>query len=117
LISSAEAYEAFLAWEERNSRHPAKIVVLDLADIFTPLLRREPVRLVPIGMAPGRTIPPLVGERLKQALSVEALLAFQCPVTAQHLDVLEHFQRLLEGAEEVQLTPCSTLYVRSSGHP
>ncbi len=112
LISISEATDALLKWEAQNRTRLDKIITLDFVDVFTPLLRRTPVKLISIGMAAGRTVPPLTGSRLNAALEAHALLVPLCPITPVRLSLFQTFQPVLDHTQRIELTPCWDLYVR-----
>ena len=111
LISVARAIDALRTWETHQHRHLDRLITVDFVDAFTPLLERQPVRLISIGMAPDRTVPPLNGERLIEAHKADGVLVPQCPVTPVRLSLLRTFEPILMGRQKIPLTPCWDLYV------
>ena len=113
LIGVDEAVLALQAHEREQQRKFERLIVLDFVDVFTPLLRRTPVRLISVGMAAERTVPPLVGERLAAAKTADALLVPRCPTTPVRLSLQKTFAPVLEDARVHRLTQCWDLHIRN----
>ncbi len=112
LIGISEAADALQKWEAQNKTRLSKMITLDFVDVFTPLLKRTPVKLTSIGMAAERTVPPLTGARLNAALEANALLVPLCPITPVRMSLFQTFQPVLDRTQRVSLTSCWDLYIR-----
>lgn len=112
LISIQQAVKSIASYESHNRLRLGSIMTLDFVDPVNAILKREPVRLVSIGMMAGRTIPPLDNRRLTAARNADAVLAPRCPVTPTRAYLIDYFAPVLEGRTRVQLTPCWDMFIK-----
>jgi hypothetical protein len=112
LMGVDEAVQALRDYERDTHRKFERLIVLDFVDVFTPVLRRTPVKLISIGMAAERTVPPLEGERLAAAMTADALLVPRCPTTPVRLSLQKTFAPVMEGKRLHRLSSCWDLLIR-----
>ena len=112
LLEVKQGLLAIQEWEQREGRQLNGFFTLDFVDPFNPLLERHAPRNVPIGITPGRNLPPLDQATLASLAQTDAILSPKCPPTPARLRLADHFGPALEGRDRVALSPCWDMFVR-----
>lgn len=110
LLEVRQGLLALRDWETREGRRLNGVFTLDFVDPFNALLDRRAPRLVPIGITPGRNLPPPTPEVLAALAQTDAILAPKCPVTPGRAAIARHYAAALAGRPVVALAPCWDLY-------
>jgi hypothetical protein len=112
LISTEEAANALLAYEQQNGKYFRRIVTLDFVDPLPVMLKREPLRDMSIGNDPSRTLAKLGAHVINEIASADAILLPLCPPTEARNMIANAYAPSLVGRRLVALTPCYTMLVK-----
>lgn len=113
LLAVRQGLLALRAWEMGEGRRLNGVFTLDFVDPFNALLDRSAPRLVPIGITPGRNLPPLTADTLAALAQNDAILAPKCPQTPARMDIARHFAPALADRRLVALSACWDLHVKA----
>jgi hypothetical protein len=112
LLEVRQGLLALNAWETREARRLNGVFTLDFVDPFNALLDRSPPRHVPIGITPGRNLPPLTERTLAQLAAIDAIVSPKCPPTPARALLAAHYAKALEGRRRIALSACWDMHVR-----
>jgi len=111
LLEVRQGLLALRDWEAREQRRLNGVFTLDFVEPFNALLGRGPVHGVPLGITPGRNLPPLDERVLASLAATDAILVPKCPLTPARLTLASHYAPALVGRRPVALAPCWDMYV------
>lgn len=112
LLTMEQAVEAIKRWEASSGRRLNGVFTLDFTDPINAALDREPPRLVPIGIAPGRNLPEASEATLEALAVTDAMLVPKCPLTPARTAIRDAYAGALKGRALVALAPCWDMYVK-----
>ncbi|WP_439492705.1 hypothetical protein [Bosea sp. (in: a-proteobacteria)] len=113
LLEVRQGLLALRAWEAREGQRLNGVFTLNFVDPFNALLARSAPRLVPIGITPGRNLPPLNAETLTALAQTDVILAPKCPQTPARVDIARRFAPALADRRLVALSACWDLHVKA----